>query len=87
MGNIVYGVKSHIVCDCRDIADNVVLFAKKEDAQDNFNTIVQHNKKSIKEMGLDYIIDVDTDTMFYASDVDFCYTNHISIELLEIEVK
>lgn len=87
MGNIVYGVKSHIVCDCRYIADNVVLFAKKEDAQDNFKTIVQHNKNSIKKMELDYIVEVDNDTMFDAGDIDLYHTNHICIELLEIEVK
>lgn len=82
--NIVWGVKLHYILDSRIILDFVKLFTTKDKAEKCYNDNLIRAKKEVELYNLE--VDTDEDMMFYACDYEACDSNHILLNLLQLEV-
>ena len=83
--NKVWCVKTHIACNCDIITDEVRLFKYLEDAEKDFNKIVEEKRKDAIDD--EFVIEYDDSRNFVAYEKDYYVDTHICVNLFQIEIE
>lgn len=78
-------VKTHIVCDCEIISDEVRLFNALEDAGKVFNNIVEEERRIANDK--EWVIEYDDNRNFEAYEEGYYAHNHSCVNLFEIPIE
>ena len=81
----VWCVKTHIVCDCEIITDEVRLFNYLGEAEKFFNNIVEEERKIANDK--EWVIEYDDNRNFEAYEEGYYPHNHSCVNLFEIPIE
>ena len=81
----VWCVKTHIVCDCGIITDDVRLFNYLGEAEKVFNNIVEEERRIANDK--EWVIEYDDNRNFEAYEEGYYPHNHSCVNLFEIPIE